>query len=92
MQGDDDNAGGEQGEEMGEEIRDTYDNVEDAIGEYIDPDAVVVEDVQPTDKPFIRIQGYKETWYVIDSEGTKWTVFRNPTTGKFGGAHHSGKR
>jgi len=33
--------------------------------------------------------GYTETHYFRDSNGVKWTVFRNPKTGEYSGAHMS---
>jgi hypothetical protein len=33
--------------------------------------------------------GYTEVHYYEDSDGTQWTVFHNPTTGRWGGAHES---
>jgi hypothetical protein len=68
-------------------VAETFDTPEAAIGQVEGP-ATVVDRVR-TENPALRNQGYTETWYVLDSEGTQWTVHRNPRTGKFTGAHHS---
>jgi hypothetical protein len=71
----------------GPEVAERYPTVEDAIGQ-VDGNATVIDKVQ-TQNPGLRSQGFTETWYVEDSQGTQWTVARNPHTGEFTGAHPS---
>ena len=42
-----------------------------------------------TNSQNIRDEGFTETHYYADSEGTQWTVFYNPAWRVFGGAHPS---
>jgi hypothetical protein len=70
----------------GSQITEPYDTAEAATGR--------VEGVREvgqgvTKHPGLIAQGYTETRYVVDGDGTQWTVHYNPTTGKYTGAHHS---
>jgi len=42
-----------------------------------------------TENPGLRAQGFTETVYVVDGNGTQWTVHHNPRTGLYTGAHRS---
>jgi RHS repeat-associated protein len=63
-----------------------FDSLADAIGE-INEDLVQIVDEVPTNNDFIRSQGFTKTIYAVGSDGEQVTVFYNPTTGKFAGAH-----
>lgn len=69
------------------QVRETYNTVEAAIGQ-VEGKATLVDTVR-TENPGLRNQGFTETVYVVDSNGTQWTVARNPRTGQFSGAHPS---
>ncbi len=71
----------------GGEIIERYPTKEAAIGQ-VEGEARVI-DVVRTENAGLRAQGFTETWYLEDSNGTQWTVARNPRTGEFTGAHHS---
>jgi len=68
-------------------VVETYPTVESAIGQ-VEGRATIIDKV-PTENPCLRSQGFTETWYVDDAQGTQWTVARNPSTGEFTGAHPS---
>lgn len=68
-------------------VAETFDTVEAAIG-MVDGKAAVIKTVR-TDNAGLRNQGFTETKYVLDADGTQWTVAHNPRTGQFTGAHHS---
>ena len=42
-----------------------------------------------TDNAKLRAQGFTETWYVTDRNGTRWTLHFNKRSGQFTGAHES---
>jgi len=69
-------------------LRERYDSIEDAVGE-VSPNGVDVLEVRRTTNRNIRNQGFTEMYRVQDSDGTVFTVFRNPSTGRYSGAHHS---
>ncbi|GIG56113.1 hypothetical protein Lfu02_04850 [Longispora fulva] len=71
----------------GRQAAETYPTVEAAIGQ-VEGRAQVVQTVE-TANPDLRAQGFTKTVYVVDSNGTQWTVHHNPRTGRFFGAHHS---
>jgi hypothetical protein len=71
-----------------EQPQEVFNNVRDAIGQ-IEGEPVVLDKGQ-TNNPALREQGFTERWYVEDADSIQWTVFRNPKTGKFTGAHPSG--
>jgi hypothetical protein len=63
-----------------------YGSLADALGE-VNPDAVEIVDRVPTVNDNIRALGYTETIYATDSTGEQFSVFYNPTTGTYAGAH-----
>ena len=71
------------------EMADRYQTPEAAIGQ-VEGEARVI-DVVRTENPGLRAQGFRETWYVEDANGTQWTVAHNPRTGEFTALHHSSK-
>jgi phosphate/sulfate permease len=71
----------------GGEVIERYPTPEAAIGQ-VEGKARVIDRVR-TENAGLRAQGFTETWYVEDANGTQWTVAHNPRTGEFTGAHHS---
>jgi hypothetical protein len=71
-------------------VAETFDTAEAAVGQV--EGKVTVIDRVPTVNAGLRNQGFTETWYVVDRNGTSWTVHRNPRTGMFTGAHESSIR
>jgi RHS repeat-associated protein len=65
----------------------TYDNPADAIGDIHGKAKRVGSG--PTRNPYWRAHGYTDTHYYVDSDGVKHTVFYNPKTGMYSGAHPS---
>jgi hypothetical protein len=71
----------------GSVVAEAYDTVEAAIGQVEGEADEIAQGV--TKNPGLVSQGYTQTRYVIDRNGTQWTVHYNPRTGKYTGAHHS---
>ncbi len=69
------------------EVAERYPTPEAAIGQ-VEGSVTVTGQVR-TENAGLRAQGFTETWYVTDNNGTRWTVHRNPRTGQFTGAHRS---
>jgi hypothetical protein len=88
-----DKAEAQRREQEGEGARSTgrvaerYKSVEAAIGQ-VQGQARLVR-IVPTKNAGLRNQGFTETHYVVDSNGTQWTVAHNPRSGDFTGAHPS---
>lgn len=70
--------------EMFEEV---FDTLEDAVG-CIPPNTVHILETRPTTNPQIIAIGFTQSIRCI-ANCEIYTVFKNPTTGKFGGAHPS---
>jgi hypothetical protein len=70
-------------EQFRERFKDPADAIGDALGE------AKLADKEATGNPSIIEQGFTETHYYLDSNGKQWTVFHNPTTGEYAGAHPS---
>jgi len=68
-------------------VVETFKNPADAIGD-LHGDATRVGQGR-TKNPFWVNQGFTKTEYYVDSNGTRWTVFKNPTTGEYSGGHIS---
>lgn len=68
-------------------VAERFPTPEAAVGQ-VSGRAKVVQTVR-THNQGLRDQGFTETWYVVDSRGTQWTVAHNPRTGDFTGAHRS---
>ena len=68
-------------------IGETFKDPADAIGD-LQGEATPVE-TGPTKSQFWIDRGFTETRYYVDSNGVKHTVFYNPTTGEYSGAHTS---
>ncbi|GIG68764.1 polymorphic toxin-type HINT domain-containing protein [Phytomonospora endophytica] len=77
----------EQPSRSGTEVAETFDTVEAAIGQ-VEGNARVVQTVRTANEG-LRSQGFTETVYVVDNNGTQWTVSRNPRTGRYATGHHS---
>ena len=65
----------------------TFNNPADAIGD-LNGEATLVATGKTKDGQW-NAWGYTDTHYYRDSDGVKWTVFYNPSTGLFSGAHPS---
>jgi hypothetical protein len=77
----------QEGAQRGPGIVERYKTPEAAVGQ-VEGEVEVTDRVR-TEKPELRAQGFTETWYVTDRNGTRWTVHHNPRTGDFSGAHRS---
>lgn len=77
----------EQGPGEGEPVAEVYPTPEAAVGQ-VEGKVDVIDKVE-TENEGLRIQGFTKTWYVDDADGQQWTVFYNPRTGMFTGAHLS---
>jgi hypothetical protein len=73
--------------ERGNAVAERYSTPEAAVGQ-VDGEVTIVQKVE-TENAGLRAQGFTKTWYVVDAEGTQWTVAHNPRTGEFTGAHSS---
>jgi hypothetical protein len=71
-----------------DEVSETFDEFEDAVGEMEDLANV---EVTETTNPGLREQGFTEKWTGRTSDGTWKSAFRNPETGKFTGGHDSSR-
>jgi len=69
------------------EIYETFKNPADAIGDLNGHARLVSRG--PTKNEFWLRRGFFDTEYYLDSNGQKWTVFKNPWTGEYSGGHHS---
>ena len=69
-----------------EEIKETFDRLEDAIGEMTDERCRVVGR-ERTDDLRIQAQGFTTTYYVLDSSSIQWTVFFDPQPGLYACSH-----
>jgi RHS repeat-associated protein len=70
-------------------FNEVFPTIEDAIGELNPLGKGSIVGREATKNPAVRGSGFTETIYVKDSGQTQWTVFHNPTTGQYGGAHPS---
>lgn len=68
-------------------IGETFKKPADAIGDRNGEAKLVGKGA--TNNEFWTSKGFTETEYYVDSNGTKWTVFKNPKTGEYSGAHRS---
>jgi len=68
-----------------------FDTLEDAVG-CIPPNDVTVLDERPTTNAAIVAIGFTTMIRCMSDCGTIYTVFYNPTTGKFAGAHVSSEQ
>jgi RHS repeat-associated protein len=70
-----------------ERIGEAFRKPADAIGDLHGEAKLVGNGV--TKNGFWTNQGFTKTEYYVDSNGIKWTVFKNPKTGEYSGAHPS---
>jgi hypothetical protein len=68
-------------------FEEVFDTLEDAVG-CIPPNEVVILETRPTTNPAIIAIGFTQSICCV-ANCEIYTVFKNPTTGKYGGAHPS---
>ncbi len=74
-----------------EQPSETFDSVDDAIGE-ISPDGATILGTEATGNANLVDMGYTVTIYAEDTAGVQWTVWHNPTTGQYFAHPSSGFR
>lgn len=77
----------EGGEDGASGIAEKFDNPAAAIGD-LNGEAELVGKGTTSNQYWVDRE-FTETEYYVDSNGDKWTVFKNPTTGEYSGAHLS---
>lgn len=75
------------GDGIAEMYEEVFDTLEDAVG-CIPPNEVVILETRPTTNPAIIAIGFTQSIRCV-ANCEIYTVFKNPTTGKFGGVHLS---